>query len=83
MARLDEFVTVKEASEFLGVSPNTLRNWHRDGKIPVYRNPISNYRLFKRLFKRTDLEDLLKQIDESGEYPTGWKRLHPRNRKPR
>jgi DNA (cytosine-5)-methyltransferase 1 len=63
MTRLDEFVTVKEASEFLGVSPNTLRNWHRDGKIPVYRNPISNY----RLFKKTDLEELLRQIEASGE----------------
>ena len=79
MTRLDEFVTVKEAAEFLGVSSNTLRNWHRDGKIPVYRNPISNY----RLFKKTDLEELLRQIEESGEYPTGWKRNAKRNRKPR
>ena len=70
MTRLDEFVTIKEAAEFLGVSPNTIRNWHRDGKIPVYRNPISKY----RLFKKKDLERLLGQIEESGVYPTGWKR---------
>ena len=57
MTRLDEFVTIKEASEFLGVSPNTLRNWHRDGKIPVHRNPMNGY----RLFKKADLEELLKQ----------------------
>ena len=79
MAKLDEFVTIKEAARFLHVSPNTLRNWHRDGKIPVYRNPISNY----RLFKKADLEELLRQIEASGTYPTGWKRSAPRNRKPR
>ena len=71
MTRLDEFVTIKEAAEFLGISPNTIRNWHRDGKIPVYRSPISNY----RLFKKKDLERLLRQIEESGVFPTGWRRL--------
>lgn len=79
MAKLDEFVTIKEAAELLHVSANTLRNWHRDGKIPVYRNPVNNY----RLFKKADLEELLRQIEASGTYPTGWKRSVPRNRKPR
>jgi len=79
MPKLDAYLTIKEAAEFLSVSPNTLRNWHRDGKIPVHRNPMNGY----RLFKKSDLEELLKQIEESGEYPTGWKRSHPRNRKPR
>ena len=79
MPKLNEFVTIREAARFLGVARNTLRNWHAAGKIPVYRNPISNY----RLFKKTDLEDLLRQIAASGTYPTGWKRSAPRNRKPR
>ena len=70
MVKLDEFVTINEAARFLGISANTLRNWHRDAKIPVYRNPVSNY----RLFKKTDLEELLRQIEESGKYPTGWSR---------
>lgn len=69
MVKLDEFVTIKQAARFLGVSPNTLRNWHRDAKIPVYRNPISGY----RLFKKSDLEELLRRIEESGKYPTGWR----------
>ena len=79
MANLEEFLTVKEAATFLGVSPNTIRNWDRDGKIPVFRHPISQY----RLFKREDLESLLEQIEESGQYPTGWKRRVRPNRKPR
>lgn len=70
MVKLDEFVTIKQAARFLGVSPNTLRNWHRDARLPVYRNPISGY----RLFKKTDLEELLRQIEDSGKYPTGWRR---------
>ena len=79
MVKLDEFVTIRQAAKILGVSPNTLRNWHRDAKIPVYRNPASNY----RLFKKADLEELLRQIEASGVYPTGWKKDVPRNRKPR
>ncbi|MCH9776250.1 MAG: helix-turn-helix domain-containing protein [Planctomycetes bacterium] len=35
--RLDEFLTVKEADEFLGVSPNTVRNWGCEDKIPEHR----------------------------------------------
>ena len=64
-------VTVKEmAEEFLGVSPTTIRDSGRSGKIPIYRNPASNY----RLFKKADLEELLRQIEESGKYPTDWRR---------
>jgi DNA (cytosine-5)-methyltransferase 1 len=70
MTKLDEFVTIKQASRILGVCCNTLRGWDRDKKIPVYRNPISGY----RLFRKTDLEELLRQIEESGRHPTGWQR---------
>ena len=70
MLKLDEFVTINQAARFLGVSANTLRNWHRDAKIPVYRNPVSNY----RLFKKADLVKLLRQIEASGKFPTGWSR---------
>lgn len=60
MLRLDEFLTVKEAAEFLGVSPNTIRNWGREAKIPEHRHPINNY----RLYRRDDLEGLLKQLQK-------------------
>lgn len=78
MPNLEEFCTVQEAAEFLGVSPNTIRNWQRDGKIPSYRHPMSNYRLFKRY----DLEEVLRRIEASGEYPSGWAH-RARRRKPR
>lgn len=57
MTRLDAFFTVKDAAEFLGVSENTVRNWGRDAVIPEYRHPVNNY----RLFKRADLERLLRK----------------------
>ena len=36
-----------------------------------------------RLFKKAELEELLRQIEESGRYPTGWKRPLGRKSKPR
>jgi excisionase family DNA binding protein len=79
MVKLDEFVTIKQAAKLLGVSANTLRNWHRDAKIPVYRNPVSGY----RLFKKADLDELLRKIEESGKYPSGWSRPQQSPRHPR
>ncbi len=58
MARMDDFLKVKEAAALLGVSPNTIRNWGHDGKIPEYRHPINNY----RLFKQSDLEKLRQKL---------------------
>ena len=53
MPNLSQYVTITEAAEFLGVSPNTIRNWDRSGKIPVHRSPMSGY----RLFLKADLEE--------------------------
>ena len=59
--KLDAYLTIRDAAEFLGVSPNTLRNWGRDGKVPMHRNPINGY----RLFKTEDLKKLLHEIEQS------------------
>ena len=61
MKKIDEYMSIKEAATFLGVSPNTLRNWEKEKKIKVYRNPQNRY----RLYKREDLETLLNQIQKS------------------
>lgn len=65
MMRRDGFLRVKEAAELLGVSPNTVRSWGEAGKIPEYRHPINNYRLYKEV----ELKGLLKQLKRSE--PTG------------
>lgn len=61
MTKLDSYLTIKEAAEYLGVSPNTLRNWGRDGKVPMHRNPINGY----RLFKIADMDKFLARIEKS------------------
>ncbi len=56
---IDEYLTVGEAADILGVSRSTLRNWDRSGKLKAYRHPINRY----RLYRREDLEHLLQRID--------------------
>ena len=75
MEKLDAYLTIKDAAKYLGVSPNTLRNWGKDGRVPMHRNPINGY----RLFKKTDLDKLLLKIASSHEEAAKKKR----NRKPR
>ena len=40
--------TVSEAAEILGKNPETLRRWDNEGKLDVLREPMSNYRIYKR-----------------------------------
>lgn len=61
MMRKEGFVKVKEAARMLGVSPNTVRAWGADGKIPEYRHPVNRY----RLYKRDELEQILEELEES------------------
>lgn len=56
--KLSDYVRVTEAADYLGVSPNTLRNWVNAGKIAAVRHPVNAY----RLFKREDLDALLKKV---------------------
>lgn len=64
MTNLKQYVHIKEAATLLGVSPMTLRNWDQRGKLLSIRNPMNGY----RLYKRSDLEKLLHQI-ELGQAP--------------
>lgn len=58
MKKINEYLKIQDAAKFLGVTPNTLRNWEKQKKIAVYRNPQNSY----RLYKKEDLENLLKNI---------------------
>lgn len=55
---LNDYVTIKEAAEYLGVSSMTLRRWDTAGKIKTKRHPMNNY----RLYSKKDLEKILKGI---------------------
>ena len=58
MQKLSDYLRISEAAEYLGVSPNTLRNWVNAGKIAAVRHPVNDY----RLFKQEDLDALLKKV---------------------
>lgn len=60
MQKLRDFLRISEAADYLGVSPNTLRNWENAGKVVAVRHPVNGY----RLFRRKDLDALLKQVEE-------------------
>jgi len=45
---MNEYLTLSEASELIGKSKETLRRWDREGKLSAVREPISNYRVYKR-----------------------------------
>ncbi len=60
----NRLISIKEAAEILNVSKLTLRNWDKDGKLPAFRHPINNY----RVYNLEDIENIIKQI-KSGEKP--------------
>jgi len=61
MLRKEGYLRVKGAAQLLGVSPNTVCAWGAQGKIPEYRHPINNYRLYKVY----DLQQVTRQLDRS------------------
>ena len=44
----DEYVYINEAAQILGVTPGTLRNWDRAGKIKTERFPMNRYRVYSK-----------------------------------
>lgn len=54
-----KYLTIKEASNILGVSPLTLRNWDKNGMLKAFRHPMNNY----RVYKIEDLEEVIKEIE--------------------
>lgn len=65
----DDYLTVKKAAEFLGVSTQTLRRWDAAGKLKPVRHPASDYRFYRRAdlqFFRLDYQRAEMQILDDG-----------------
>ena len=58
---MNEYLTLSEASELIGKSKETLRRWDREGKLTAVREPMSNYRVYKRTQVETLFADFLLQ----------------------
>ena len=53
-----KFLSVKEVADILGVTPLTLRNWDKKGKLEAGRHPFNNY----RVYLKDDIDKLLTEI---------------------
>jgi excisionase family DNA binding protein len=58
-----KYYTIKQAAKLLHVTPLTLRNWDKRGKLKAYRHPLNNY----RVYKTEQLEMFLRRIEISRE----------------
>ncbi len=56
---MSEYITLAEASELIGKSKETLRRWDREGKLSAVREPMSNYRVYRRAQMQTLFSDFL------------------------
>ena len=53
------YYTIGEAAYILSITPLTLRNWDKAGKLSARRNPINNY----RVYKASDIEMFLRRME--------------------
>ena len=56
---MDKYISLTEASELIGKSKETLRRWDREGKLLAVREPMSNYRVYKKVDVETLFADFL------------------------
>ncbi|MFV0152925.1 DNA (cytosine-5-)-methyltransferase [Empedobacter falsenii] len=45
---MSEYLTISETAKLLNKSTKTLRRWDEEGKLSAVREPISNYRVYKK-----------------------------------
>ncbi len=58
MAKVSDYLKIREAARYVGVSTDTLRPWDAAGKLKARRLPISNF----RLYLQSDLDRFLAQL---------------------
>jgi len=60
MTKIDDYLTIKEAAKYLGISAMTLRRWDSDKKLKAIRYPVNKY----RLYIREQLENILRRKND-------------------
>lgn len=56
-----KYITIKKAARLLHVTPLTLRNWDKNGKLKAYRHPANNY----RVYRLDQIESFLRRLEGS------------------
>jgi len=59
---MPRYISIKQASKMLGVTPLTLRNWDKQGKLKAYRNPVNNY----RVYRADQIESFIRLMESRG-----------------
>ena len=61
---MNEYMTLSETSEYIGKSKETLRRWDNEGKLFAVREPMSNY----RVYRKSDVDNLFSNfLDENNQ----------------
>jgi len=58
---MQTYLTINKAAKLLHVTPLTLRNWDKNGKLKAYRYPGNNY----RIYRLDQIEAFLRQLEGS------------------
>ncbi len=56
-----QYITIKKAAKLLHVTPLTLRNWDKRGKLRAYRHPVNQY----RIYRLDQIEEFLRRLEGS------------------
>ena len=62
---IKDYYSLSEAAEILGKSKETLRRWDREGKLDAVREPVSNYRVYRKEDVNSLIKPLLQEIDNN------------------
>ena len=66
-----EYLTIRDAAKILGVTAMTLRNWEKKGKLMAYRNPMNNY----RVYRRDQLEKVMRKMENTKNATKGGRKI--------
>lgn len=72
---MNEYMTLSETSEYIGKSKETLRRWDNEGKLTALREPMSNY----RVYRKSDIDNLFSNFLDENEEETISNHVEPHN----
>ena len=62
LPKIKKYLKIKEVANILDVTPLTLRNWDKSGKLKAGRHPLNNY----RIYKADDIEYFIRKMESKG-----------------
>lgn len=62
---MKEYISLEEASNMIGKSKETLRRWDREGKLNALREPVSNYRVYRKADIQLLMGSLFKEASDT------------------